>query len=93
MKVTATHIKAAAIDAEDFVESSIQMMQMQSHLVCIINEAYDFDDTDNEKVLSENYDKINILIILIKNDYRHERSSKTLDKSKNIMQEHIEKEK
>ena len=68
-------------------------MQMQSHLVCTVSKAYDSDDTDDKKVLSENCDKINMLTALIENSYRHERSSKTLDKNKNIMQEHIEKEK
>ena len=69
------------------------MIQMQSHLVCAVNEAYDSDDTDNEKILSENYDEINILTILTKNNYRHERSLKILDKNKNIIQECIKKEK
>ena len=68
-------------------------MQMQSHLICAVDEIYDSDDTDNKKVLSENYDEIDVLTVLTKNSHRHERSLKALNKSKNIMQEHIEKEK
>ena len=93
MKATATHVEAAAIDVKDFVKSSVQIMQVQSHLVCVVNEAYDSDDTDDEKILSENYDEIDVLTALIENDHKYEKSSKTLDKSKNIVQEHIEKKK
>jgi len=66
---------------------------MQSHLVCVINEVYDSDDTNDEKVLSENYNKIDILTVLTENNCRHERSLKILDKNKDIMQECIKKEK
>ena len=68
-------------------------MQVQSHLVCVVDKAYDSDDINNEKVLSKNCDKINILIMLIENDCKHEKCSKTLNKNKNIMQECIKKEK
>src|SRR5437667_7318735 len=66
---------------------------MQSHLVCTVNEAYDSDNTDDEEVLLKNCDEIDVLIMLIEDDCRHERSSKALDKNKDIMQEHIKKEK
>jgi len=66
---------------------------MQSHLVYVIDEAYNFDDTDDEEVLSENCDEINMLTVLTKDDCRHERSSKTLNKNKNIVQKCIEKKK
>ena len=94
-KATATHIEAVAIDAEDFVKSSIQIVQVQvqSHLVCTVDKAYDSDDTNDEKVLSENCNKINMLTVLTEDSCRHERSLKTLNKSKDIMQECIEKEK
>ncbi len=92
-KATATHVKIMIIDAENFAESSIWMMQMQSHLVYVIDEAYNFDDTDDEEVLSENCDEINMLTVLTKDDCRHERSSKTLNKNKNIVQKCIEKKK
>src|SRR2546430_17274315 len=68
-------------------------MQMQSHLVCAVDKAYDSDDTDDEEVLLKNCDEINILTVLTEDDCRCERSLKTLDKNKNIMQEHIKKEK
>ena len=68
-------------------------VQVQSHLVCTVNEAYDSDDIDDKKVLPENCDEIDMLTALIKNDCRHEKSSKTLNKNKNIMQEYIEKKK
>src|SRR5437667_9740510 len=87
------HVEAAAIDMKDFVRSSVQTVQMQSHLVCAVSKAYDSDDTDDEKVLSENCDEIDVLTVLIKDSYRYERSLKALDKNKNIMQEYIEKEK
>ena len=61
--------------------------------MCAIDEAYDSDDIDDEKVLSENCDKINMLTMLTEDDYKYERSSKTLNKNKNIVQECIEKEK
>ena len=92
-KATATHIKIAIIDVKVFAESSIQSVQIQSHLVCTVSKAYDSDDTDDEKVLSENCDKINMLTVLTENDYRCKRSSKALDKSKSIVQKYIEKEK
>ena len=85
------HVRAAAIDMKD--RSSKQMMQVQSHIVCAVDDVYDSDDTDDEKVLSENCDEIDMLTVLTESDCRHERSSKALDKSKDIMQEHIEKEK
>src|SRR5438046_703523 len=66
---------------------------MQSHLVCAVSKAYDSDDTDDKKVLSENYNEINMLTMLTKDDCRHERSLKALNKNKNIIQEHIKKEK
>ena len=87
-----THVEAVIIDAKDFVKSSVQTMQMQSHLVCAVDKAYDSDNIDDKEVLSENCDKINVLAMLTKNNCRHERSLKALDKNKNIMQEHIEKE-
>src|SRR6266487_3379424 len=64
---------------------------MQSHFVCTVSKVYNFNDTDDEKVLSENCDEINILTILTKNSCRHERSLKILNKNKNIMQECIKK--
>ena len=89
VKATATHIGTAAIDVK--AESSIQKVQVQSHLVCAVDKAYDSDDINDEKVLLKNCDKINMLTVLIENDCRHEKSSKILDKNKNIVQEHIEK--
>ena len=82
MKTTATHVKAAAINVKDFVRSSIQVMQVQSHFVCTVDKAYDFDDTDDEEVLLKNCDEINVLTALIEDSYRHERSLKALDKNK-----------
>jgi len=79
------YVKTIIIDVKDFVRLSIQVMQMQSHLVYAVDKAYNSDDTDDEKVLSENCDKINVLTTLSEDDYKHERSSKTLNKSKNIM--------
>ncbi len=43
---------------KDFIRSSIQIVQMQSHLMYTINKVYDSDDIDDEKVLSENCDKL-----------------------------------
>ena len=91
MKTTATHVKAAAINVKDFVRSSIQVMQVQSHFVCTVDKAYDFDDTDDEEVLLKNCDEINMLTVLTKDSCRCERSSKTLNKNKNIVQKHIKK--
>src|SRR5438034_4174665 len=51
------------------------------------------DDTDDKKVLSENCDEIDVLTMLTESSHRHERSSKALNKSKNIVQEYIKKEK
>ena len=78
---------------KDFVRSSVKTVQVQSHLVCIVDKAYDSDNINDKKVLSENCDEIDMLTVLTENSHRHERSLKTLDKNKNIMQEHIEKEK
>jgi len=64
---------------------------MQSHLVCIIDKAYNSNNTDDEKVLSENCDEINMLTMLTENNHRHEKSLKTLNKNKNIVQECIKK--
>src|SRR5216117_1854698 len=86
-----THVRVTAINMK--AESSKQMMQVQSHIVCAVDNAYDSDDTDDEKVLSENCDEIDVLTVLTENSHRHERSLKALNKSKNIVQEHIEKEK
>ena len=86
-----THIEAAVIDMK--VESSKQTVQVQSHIVCAVNNAYNSDDIDDEKVLSENCDEIDVLTVLTESDCRCERSLKALDKNKNIVQEHIEKEK
>jgi hypothetical protein len=61
--------------------------------MCIIDNIYDSNDTDDKKVLSENCDEINMLTVLTENNHRHERSLKVLDKNKNIMQEHIKKKK
>ena len=66
---------------------------MQSHFICAVDETYDSDDINDEEVLSENCDEINILIILTEDNCRHERSLKTLNKNKDIMQECIKKEK
>src|SRR5216117_2870790 len=85
------HVEAAAIDMK--AESSEQMMQVQSHIICAVDNAYDSDDIDDEKVLSENCDEIDVLTVLTESDCRCERSLKALDKNKNIVQEHIEKEK
>ena len=60
-------------------------MQMQSHLMYAIDKAYDSDDINDKKVLLENCDEIDMLTMLIKNNHRCERSSKTLDKNKNII--------
>ena len=59
----------------------------------VVNKIYNFDDIDDEKVLSENCDEINMLTVLIDDDCRCERSLKALDKNKNIVQEHIKKKK
>ena len=61
--------------------------------MCCWWSVYNSDDTDDEKVLLENCDEIDMLIVLTENSCRCEKSSKTLDKNKNIIQEHIEKEK
>ena len=66
---------------------------MQPHIVCAVDNAYDSDDTDDKKVLSENCDEIDVLTTLTESSHRHERSSKALNKNKDIVQEHIEKEK
>ena len=66
---------------------------MQPHIVCAVDNAYDSDDTDDKKVLSENCDEIDVLTVLTESDCRHERSLKALNKNKDIMQEHIEKKK
>src|SRR5438477_12686529 len=92
-KTTATHVEATAIDAENFAESSVQTMQVQFHLMCTVDKVYDFDDINDKKVLSENYDEINMLIVLTEDSHRHEKNLKTLNKNKNIVQEHIKKEK
>ena len=68
-------------------------MQVQFHLMCVVDKIYDSDDIDDKKVLPENCNKIDVLTALIEDDHKHERRSKTLNKNKNIMQEHIEKEK
>src|SRR5216117_550253 len=86
-----THIETIIINMK--VESSKQMMQVQSYIVCVVDNAYDSDDTDDEKVLSENCDEIDVLTAMTKEDCRHERSSKVLNKDKNIVQECIKKEK
>ena len=75
------------------VELSKQTMQVQSHLVCAVDDAYDSDDTDDKKLLSENCDKIDVLTVLTKDNHRHEKSLKALNKNKNIVQKHIKKEK
>src|SRR5438034_2856729 len=85
------HVEAAVIDMK--VRSSKQMMQVQSHIVYAVDNTYDSDDTDDKKVLSENCDEIDVLTALTESDHRHERSSKALNKNKNIVQEYIEKEK
>jgi len=66
---------------------------MQSHLVCAVSKTYNSDDIDDKKVLSENCDEIDMLTTLIEDSCRHEKSSKTLNKNKNIVQKHIEKKK
>jgi len=91
VKATATHVGTAAIDVK--VRSSIQKMQVQSHLVCTVSKAYDSDDINDKEVLSENCDEIDMLTALTEDSHRHERSLKALDKNKDIVQEHIEKEK
>ena len=85
------HVETAAINMK--AESSKQTMQVQSHLMCAVGKVYDSDDINDKKVLSENCDKINVLTALTEDSHKHERSSKTLDKNKNIVQECIEKEK
>ena len=85
------HVEAAIIDMK--VRSNEQMMQVQSHIMCTVDDAYDSDDTDDEKVLSENCDEIDVLTVLTESSCRHERSLKALNKNKDIVQEHIEKEK
>ena len=85
------HVRAAAIDMKD--ESSKQMMQVQSHIVCAVGNTYDSDDINDKEVLSENCDEIDVLAALTEDSHRHERSLKVLNKNKNIVQEHIEKEK
>ena len=82
MKAT-MHVEAATIDMK--AESSEQMMQVQSHLVCTVDKAYDSDDINDEKVLSENYDKINVLTALTENNCRCERNLKVLNKNKDIV--------
>jgi len=71
----------------------MMQVQVQSHLVCTVDKVYNSDDTDDEKVLLKNCDEIDMLTALTEGSCRCERSSKTLDKSKNIVQEHIEKKK
>src|SRR5438034_2505288 len=85
------HVEAAAIDMK--AESSEQTVQVQSHIVCTVDDTYDSDDTNDKKVLSENCDEIDMLTVLTENSHRHERSLKALNKNKDIVQEHIEKEK
>ena len=80
---TTTCVEAAIINMK--VKSSEQMMQVQSHIVCAVNDAYDSDDINDKEVLSENCDEINMLAVLTENDCRHERSLKELNKNKNIM--------
>ena len=85
------HIKAVIINMK--IRSNKQMMQVQSHIMCTIDNVYDSDDIDDKKILSENYNKIDILTVLTENNCRHERSLKVFNKNKNIVQEHIKKEK
>ena len=85
------HVETATINMK--AESSKQMMQVQSHIMCTIDDAYDSDDINDEEVLSENCDEIDVLTVLTKDSYKCKRSLKTLNKNKNIMQKHIEKEK
>ena len=72
-KTTTTYIKATTIDMK--AESSKQIVQVQSHLIYAVKEVYNSDNTNDEKVLSENCNEIDVLTVLIENNHKHEKSN------------------
>ncbi len=90
-KTAIMHVEAAIIDIE--ARPSSNTVQVQPHLVCAVRETYDSDNTDNKKVLSEYCDKINVLVALVDEECRRTRASKALKKEKEVIQDHIKKQK
>ena len=88
---TIMHVETTIINMK--IRSNEQMMQVQFHIMCAVDDTYDFNDTDNKKVLSDDCDEIDVLAALTEDSHKHERSLKALNKSKNIVQEHIKKKK
>ncbi len=91
MKAVITHVEVTIIDVK--VRSSSNTVQVQPHLVCAVKETYDSDNTDNEKVLPEDCDEINVLTVLADEGCRRTRASKALKKEKEVIQDHIKKQK
>ena len=59
--------------------------------MCVIEDAYDLNNINNEEMLFKDYDEINMLITLINNEHRRERLLKVLNKDKDIMQKCVKK--
>ena len=65
-KLVITNMKAIIIKfKEEKISLSMSFIQIQPHLVCAIGKVFNLKNIDEEEVRSENYDKINMLIIIM----------------------------
>ena len=82
---------ADEIYEENYEEKNLQLVSMQNISVCQIDEENDENDTDEKFIDSDNCDFLDVLAALM--NTRSKAAAKVKDKNKQIIQEHVKKEK
>src|SRR5947207_4913381 len=82
---------ADKIYEENYEEKNSQLISMQNISICQIDEENDENDTDKKFINSDNCNFLNVLTALM--NIRSKAAAKVKDKNKQIIQEHVKKEK
>src|SRR5947207_2332740 len=79
------------IYGENYEEKNSQLISMQNISVCQIDEENDENDTDKKFINSDNCDFLNVLAALM--NIHSKAAAKAKNKNKQVIQEHVKKEK
>src|SRR5947207_12632939 len=82
---------ADKIYEKDYEEKNSQLISTQNISVCQIDEENDENDINEKFINSDNYDFLDVLAALM--NICSKAAAKVKDKNKQIIQEHVEKEK
>ena len=80
-------MKAAIIKFEEKeISLSMNFIQIQPYLVCIVSKAFNSESTDKKKMLFKNYNEINMLAAIANQGIQQLRlTTKNINKDKDII--------